>query len=317
MNNVRDVDFSNIRVAEILAEAEAQDIDWLPAHRDRILERAANPRAMTGFCLPWPKTHDKLRLRSGELSLWGGPNAHNKTTMVSQVGLHIAKSAKVGFASLEMELEDTSVLLASLAAGTPNPARQWVNDFITWSGNRISIYDRLDSVKPEVALACVYHMAANLGCEFIVLDSMMMCSVCDDYERERKFISSLAAIAKLQKTHIALVHHMRKPQGRDESYVPNKFDFLGSSHITNLAMTVFICWHDKAKAEEREMSLLSGEQIDDERPDQLLIVAKQRHGKFEGRINLWQHESRQFTSNSARRAQHIDIHSDLNLEAAS
>ncbi|WP_116364429.1 DnaB-like helicase C-terminal domain-containing protein [Parahaliea mediterranea] len=307
MNQIHEIDFSNIRVAEILAEAEAQDIDWLPAHRDRILERAANPRAMTGFCLPWGKTHDKVRLRPGELSVWGGFNAHNKTTLVSQVALNIAQFAPVGIASLEMELEDTAVLLGSLAAGVSTPAQQWVNEFLTWSDNRISIYDRLDAVKPEIALACVYHMAANLGCKFIVLDSMMMCSVCDDSERERKFVSTLSGIAKMLKCHIALVHHMRKPPQKDESYIPNKFDFLGSSHITNLAMSVFICWHDKAKAEELEMAERTGDSVDDEKPDQLLVVAKQRHGKFEGRINLWQHESRQFTGNNYRRAQHIEV----------
>lgn len=316
MNRVPEVDFSNIRVHEILAQAEAQDIAWLPEHRERILARAAEPRALTGFCLPWQKTHDKVRLRPGELSVWGGFNAHNKSTIISQVALNIAQIVPVGIASLEMEIEDTAVLLAGLAGATAIPAHGWVNDFVSWSDQRISIYDRLDSVRPEIALACVYHMAANLGCRLVVLDSMMMCEVCDDSERERKFISALAGIAKLKHCHIALVHHMRKPPQRDESYVPNKFDFLGSSHITNLAMSVFICWHDKAKAEAREFAEMgSGEAPNDDDPDQLLIVAKQRHGKFEGRISLWQHESRQFCGNRYRRARVLNLTQPLDLTA--
>lgn len=314
MNRIPEVDFSNLRVHEILAKAEAQDIAWLPEHRRRIIDRASNPRALAGFCLPWSKTNDKVRLRPGELSVWGGFNAHNKSTLVSQVALNIAQIVPVGIASLEMELEDSAVLMASLGAGSRNPAMDWIDDFITWSDSRISIYDRLDSVRPEIALACVYHMAANLGCKFIVLDSMMMCEVCDDTERERKFVSTLAGIAKHQRTHIALIHHMRKPPMRDESYIPNKFDFLGSSHITNLAMSVFICWHDKAKAETREFyEMGSGEAPDDNEPDQLLIVAKQRFGRFEGRINLWQHESRQFCGSNSRKAKYIDIPRGLGL----
>lgn len=308
MNPVQNADFANIKIYEVLAKAEAQSCEWLDSHRMRILERAANPRATTGFCLPWSKTHDKVRIRPAELSVWGGFNGHNKSTLVNQVALNIAKCAPVGIASLEAELEDTAVQLSQLAAGSINPPTRWHNDFVSWSNGRISIYDRLDSIKPEVALACVYHMAANLGCKFIVLDSLMMCEVCDDNERERRFIASLAAIAKMQKTHIALVHHMRKPQGRDESYVPNKFDFLGSSHITNLAMTVFICWHDKAKAEQREFYEMGvGDKPDDDDPDQLLVVAKQRHGRFEGRVSLWQNESRQFTGSSKRQPFEIDI----------
>lgn len=316
MNRIHHVDFANIRVHEILAQAEAQDIAWLPEHRERILARAEEPRAMTGFCLPWSKTHDKVRLRPGELSVWGGFNAHNKTTLVTQVAVNIAQIVPVGIASLEMEIEDTAVLMAGLAGGVGNPTRGWVSDFVTWSDQRISIYDRLDSVKPEIALACVYHMAANLGCKFIVLDSMMMCEVCDDSERERRFVSALAGIAKMHRCHIALVHHMRKPPQKDESYVPSKFDFLGSVHITNLAMSVFICWHDKAKAEARQFHEIgSKEAPDDNDPDQLLVVAKQRHAKFEGRISLWQHESRGFCGNQYRRMRPINLTQSLELTA--
>jgi hypothetical protein len=41
--------------------------------------------------------------------------------------------------------------------------------------------------------------------------------------------------------------------------------------------------------------------------DQLLIVAKQRHGAFEGNIALWIHDSMQFTPDSSRRAMPFEI----------
>jgi twinkle protein len=72
MIRIDPVDFTSIKVQEILAEAEACDILWLgedEEQRQRILARASKPRAMDGFTLPWSKTHDKVRIRSSELSL--------------------------------------------------------------------------------------------------------------------------------------------------------------------------------------------------------------------------------------------------------
>lgn len=294
---IQGVDFTDIRVHEILAQAEAQDINWMPEYRDAIMDRAENGRQNTGLCLPWSKSHSLIRIRSSELILLGGYNGHLKTSVSLQIAAHLAKSVPVGVASLEMEIADTSVLMCQQAAGSLNPSKSFVSDFITWADNRIAIYDRLDAIEPETALACIYHMAANLGCKFIILDSLMMCGVTEDLERERRFITALAGIAKMQKVAIMLIHHMRKPMnGAGEEKRPGKYDFLGSSHLSNLAMTVLIAWHDKRKKEAMEFGL----DYNDDDPDFVLTVAKQRHGYFEGPINLWMHQSRQFTPDKRR-----------------
>lgn len=301
-----------------LAALEGQDINDLDAWdlRKRILDRAANGKELTGLTLPWSKTHDRIRLRPGEVSVWAGFNAHNKSTILSQVATWAAQQTRVGIASFEMEMEDTAVLMAQMASGTPSPSARWVNDFCSWSKDRIYLYDRLDTVPTDVVLSGVDYMGEQLGCGLIVIDSLMMCGVADDMEKERSFMHTLTGLAKVYKCHIAVAHHMRKPQHGDESYIPNKFDLRGSGGISDLAHSVFVCWNNKAKKElefkvkenipltpeeNTKWTKLSG------RPDQLLLVAKQRHGNYEGGVSLWQHDSRQFTPTSKKQPAYIDI----------
>ena len=310
--------FPSRDIRKKLAALEGQDIYTLTEweQRQRVLERAKNGKALTGIKLPWGKTHDKVRLRAGEVSVWAGFNAHNKSTILAQVAAWAAQDVKVGVASFEMEMEDTAVLMAQLMGGTGEPSIQWVNDFCEWTKDRVYIYDRLDTVPTEVVLSGVDYMGEELGCGLIVIDSLMMCGVADDMERERAFMHALTGLAKVYKTHIAVAHHMRKPQHGDEAYIPNKFDLRGSGGIADLAHSVFICWHNKAKKELAHKvdnsvpmtpeELAKWEKLKD-RPDQLLITAKQRHGHYEGGVGLWQHDSRQFTASPKKNPMHIDI----------
>ena len=312
------VPFVSRDVRKKLAELEGQDINDLDSWdiRKRVLDRSANGKELTGIKLPWTKTHDKIRLRPGEVSVWAGFNAHNKSTLLSQVAVWASQDHGVGIASFEMELEDTAVLMAQIAGGTSNPSPRWVNDFCSWSKDRIFIYDRLDTVPTDVVLSGVDYMGEELGCDLIVIDSLMMCGVADDMERERAFMHTLTGLAKVYGTHIAVAHHMRKPPHGDESYIPNKFDLRGSGGISDLAHSVFVCWNNKAKKELEgkigDNLPLTPEELSrwdklKDRPDQLLITSKQRHGNFEGAIGLWQHDSRQFTPTSKRQAAHIEI----------
>lgn len=306
-------------VRKKLAALEGQDIYTLAEweQRQRVLERAKNGKALTGIKLPWGKTHDKVRLRPGEVSVWAGFNAHNKSTLLAQVAAWAAQETRVGVASFEMEMEDTAVLMAQIVGGTQVPDIRWVNDFCEWTKDRVYIYDRLDSIPPEQVLSGIDYMADDLGCGLIVLDSLMMISgVVDDMERERAFLQTLTGLAKHYQTHIALAHHMRKPQHGDEAYIPNKFDLRGSGGIADLAHSIFICWHNKARkvleGKVNENLPMTPEELQKwdklkDKPDQLLIVAKQRHGAFEGPIALWQHDSRQFTASPKRTPIHLDI----------
>jgi len=298
------------QLAEVQGNSIKDPSNW--ETRKRILDRHANGKQLTGLKLPWGKTHDKVRLREGELSVWAGYNAHNKSTLLSQIATWAAQEVKVGIGSFEMELEDTYTLMAQIAAGTSKPDTRWVNDYLTWCQERIYVYDRLEAVPGDQVISGIDYMAGVLGCKLVVIDSLMMCrGIVGDMDAERDFCHLLTGLAKYHHIHIALAHHMRKPPHGEETRVPNKFDLKGSGGIADLAHSVFICWNNKQLRKLNEkvsdgVPLTAEEatrhaKIKDD-PEQLIMVDKQRHGAFEGGIALWQCESRQFTSSSSRQA---------------
>ena len=302
MNSLREADFTDHNVQKILAEAEGNKIGWMSADssREAIMNRLANPRQFTGFKAPWAKADEKVRFREGELSVLGGYNGHRKSTLASQIALGISNEVPVGICSLEEPLDDVGTRFIRQAACSDTPTVEYGSDFVSWTHERIAIWDRLDTVAPAIALAAVYHMIAVIGCKFVMLDSLMMCDVCDDIERERRFVASLTALAKLHSAHIMLIHHMRKPQ--DESRVPGKYDLLGAGHISNMAASIFVSWEDKDLREKREFG-----EGDDGKPDHLFIVAKQRYGSFEGAISLWRQQGMNYSGLSKNECRPVNV----------
>lgn len=313
--NVNDLDFSDSRVREFLAAQESDVIHWGDHHRFDVLELIKHGDTLDGVRLPWSDTHDKVRLGYGDVSIWAGINGHMKSLVLGQVAFHSAKEHPVGVASFELRVAKTIQRMIRQAAATKNPAIRYANDFMTWTNEKMAFYNRLDSVPANRVLACVYHMATDLGCRLVVVDSLMMVSgVAGDAENERKFMADLTALAKGLDIHIALVHHVRKGDQRNgEYYIPKKEDVKGNGAIMDLAALGVVCWNNKKKKEYRAR-IEFGDTLDlDEQdeyenaPDQLLSIVKHRHGEFEGKIPLWIHESTQFTADRRRFAVPFDI----------
>ena len=301
----RQYDFTDQDLQAVLAKAEANSLRSFDEFEQQVAERFASP-GLKGITLPWSKTHDLVRLAPKTVSIWAGINKHRKSTLLNQVALWATKQTTVGIASLEMPADMLSQMLVTQAAATEKPAPKYAGEVFRAVGRKLWFYDRLGSVPPlEILGAC--HAMAQKGCGLIVLDSLSLCRVSDDMERERTFMSELTALAKALDVHIALVHHVRKPgQGGDE-YVPSRFDVKGSGSIVDLCDQLFLCWANKAKAKAEYKQQL-GMALDDketallDEADQRLIVAAQRYAPFEGQINLWHHPSRQFTADKRRQA---------------
>lgn len=301
----RQFDFTDQDLQAVLAKAEAHSLRPFDEFEAQVAERFANP-GIQGLKLPWSKTHDLVRLAPKTVSIWAGINKHRKSTLLNQVALWATKQTKVGIASLEMPADMLSQMLVTQAAATDKPEPAYASEIFKAVGQKLWFYDRLGSVPPlEILGAC--HAMAQKDCGLIVLDSLSLCRVSDDMERERTFMSELTALAKALNVHIALVHHVRKPgQGGDE-YVPSRFDVKGSGSIVDLCDQLFLCWANKAKAKaeyKQQLGMVLDEKetaVLDE-ADQRLIVAAQRYAPFEGQINLWHHQSRQFTADKRREA---------------
>jgi len=255
----------------------------------KVKSRLSSDGTVKGDLLPWSKTHKCVGLRPGEVSIWAGINGHGKSQLLGQVCAWNLNASKWLIASMEMLPEATMERMTKQAAGC-NPSDNYLESFLKWTDNRLWIYDQTDTVKMDRIIAIVYYAALELKINHVVIDSLMKCGIKkDDLEGQSFFVDKLCWAAKTTGCHIHLVHHMRK--GDRESSIPDKFDIRGAGEVTDLVDNVFIVHRNKAK----EIKQRSGKAVDIDEPDCSLIVAKQRHGEWEGLFKLWFHpESKQY-----------------------
>jgi len=247
-----------------------------------------------GDQLPWERTHTQIRFRPGEVSVWAGINGHGKSLVLGQAMLWMLPDTKVLIASMEMKPEATMERMVKQASGGPEPTFRFIDTFMTWTDDRLWIYDQLDTVESERILGMIHYAAVELQVKHIVIDSLMKCGIgTDNYNGQKEFVDALCFAAKRHDIHVHLVHHMRK-RDKEES-MPDKFDVRGASEIVDLVDNLIIVHRNKKK----ERMLEAGENVSDTFPDAVLGIAKQRHGEWEGRIALWFHKgSQQYTARS-------------------
>ena len=310
----------------LVGSLEAQEIHSAGHWRDRLIERSKGAK-IWGDRMVWPKTHELIRLRESELSIWTGMNGHLKSMLCGQVMLWLAKNSKVAIASLEMKPEETLWRMCLQAAGTRSgdaPAESFINQFADFADENILIYDQLDNVETEKILGFVHYCGKELGCKHIVLDSLAKCGVnqggADANARETDFINRLQWAAKTLKVHIHLICHVRKPQTGGEEWRPTKFDVKGSSTISDMADNLFIVWKNKKRFDLKELQS-QGHELDEKQikylednRDLLLTVAKQRHGAWEGTFAFYFQNSLQFTSHEGQSMQFNFEKDEINVD---
>jgi len=254
-----------------------------------LAETLGKPVIVRGQPLPWPKVRGLFRFRPGEVTLWAGVNGHGKSLMTGQAMLDfIAHRHRVCIASFEMKPHST--LQRMLRQWTCNPLdgefathpeyvaemRTLYKEFATATDNRLWFYDQQGTTTPEQMIAVARYCAKELDIEHLVIDNLMKCvRGADDYNGQKNFVDELTAIARDHNTHIHLVHHIRKME--NEAKKPDKTDVKGAGEITDMVDNVLLVWRNKAEPVNRKPT----------DPDAALICCKQRHGEWEGGINLW------------------------------
>ncbi len=283
----------------------------LPAEtwRDDLIDIAKNGNQTFGAMLPWVKTHDKIRFRGGEVTLWQGANGHGKSQLLGMACLGFAsQNERVCIASFEMTPKATLYRMMKQAAQNGNPPAEFVDQFLEWVTGKLWIYNQIGQASPEMIAAVIRYCVHKLNIKHIVIDSMMRVVMGeDDYNQQKDFVGKLCNLARDHNVHIHLVHHIRKLA--DESQVPGKFDSKGSGAITDQVDQVLTVWRNKKKQRDVEKSLRSSGDVSNDlrnEPDALLVCDKNRHGEWEGRITLWYHpQSLQYASDS--RGMPIDL----------
>ncbi len=254
-----------------------------------LCERLGRPVVHKGQTLPWGKVGGLFRFRPGEVTLWAGVNGHGKSLMNGFVTLDLmAKRQKVCIASFEMKPHATLQRMLRQWTGYsaedefashPDSAaalRELYEQFNIVADNRLWFYDQQGTVSSDQMVSVARYCAKELGINHIVIDSLMKCvRGADDYNGQKNFVDELTAIARDHNTHIHLVHHIRKLE--NELKKPDKTDVKGAGEITDMVDNVLLVWRNKAELSARKEA----------DPDAALICCKQRHGEWEGGVNLW------------------------------
>ena len=262
-----------------------------------LIERLGKPIIERGHPLPWLKTRKLFRFRPGEVTLWAGVNGHGKSLMTGFVMLDlIAAAQRVCIASFEMKPHSTLERMVRQWCGFPASAefashpegidatRDLYEQFSGLTDSRLWMYDQQGTVTAEQMVAVARYCAKELGIQHLVIDSLMKCVRGeDDYNGQKQFVDELCAIARDHAIHIHLVHHIRKLE--NELKKPDKTDVKGTGAITDQVDNILLVWRNKDESRNRKPT----------DPDAALICCKQRHGEWEGGVNLWfDKESQQF-----------------------
>lgn len=299
--NDSECNYTDKDLLTFLGQQESQDIRWGNEYEQELLDHFRNGTVMTGAKLPWDRTHDLIRFRPGEVTVHAGMNGHFKSMVTGQMMEWFALDGEpAGIMSFEMPVKDTQKRMCQQAAGTPNPAPGFIQQWVKWNHMNLAYYDKLDTTPSSRVLGAVFYMAKELGCKHILLDSLTKCGLpYGERGAEKDFIDALCATAKAFQIHVHLICHVRKPQSAGQEHIPSKFDVRGAGELTDLVHNVIIHWADKKKAKLKQ-KIQAGQKLapkEEEymlRPDQRMIVEKQRNGAFEGTIALEMHDSLQF-----------------------
>ncbi len=275
-----DVDYEDY-AARVESESTVRPINhWTDSALDLI---ASGGYTQFGDPLPWIKTHENLRFRPGEVTVWGGINHSGKSLVLGQVMLWLAPTCPVFIASMEMKPEATIRRIALQAAGTDQPSRDWAKRFLSHMRDQIWIYDQTHEVQESKLFGAIAYAAEEKSCRHVVIDNLaMVVKSTDDYTGQKGIIAKASLYAKNLDVHVHIVHHLRK--GNDIDGVPDRWALKGAGEISDLADNVILVHRNRRK----EQAIARGdEDVDHEEYDALLIVDKQRHGDFCGRFALW------------------------------
>lgn len=246
-------------------------------------------RVDEGLLLPWKKTHDLLKLRAGETSIWAGVNGHGKSAVVSHIVADMAThNVRCCVASMEFRTPVWLMRMARLIAGTPNPTDAYLREIMRTLKGYLWAFDVAGAAKAERIIEVFQYARKRYGIELFVIDNLTKCGFADDdYAGQKRFVEMLSDFARVEETHVAIVAHMRK--GDNEDQPAGKMAVKGSGGITDMADTVVEVWRNKP----RERALLAQAEYGTPVPDKIgkadtyINVLKQRATGLEPSIALW------------------------------
>lgn len=264
--------------------SEKDNIKSPQSFYEELKESLKPNQVLQGASLPWTKTHENLRFRDGEVTMWHGYSGHKKSMVLGYVSLgFIQQNSPVCIASFEMKPVRTLARMLKQATGTTQPTEYALDQFIKFSESKLWMYDKQGTITQETLFGVIYYAADQLKCKHFVIDSLMrVVPDEDDYNAQKNFVIRLCDIAMETGIHIHFVHHNRKG---DESKAAGSQGAKGSGAIKDNVHNAIEVWTKYKDAAAREKA------EDEETPDTYMLCTKQREGEWEGAIGLYFDES--------------------------
>lgn len=224
-----------------------------------------------GSKLPFGKTHNLFRFRTGEVTLWTGYNGHKKSMMLGFCSIEFLKyQEKVCVASFEMKPIKTIIRMAKQHGHADKADYDVIGNFMQFAGNNLYVFDHQGNLNPNRLYSVIYYCAKELLVKHFIIDSLMRVIAGEDkYNEQKDFVVQLCNMAIDLDIHIHLVHHTKKGKETEPS---NRYDAKGSGAISDNVHNSLVVWSNKEKIKEM--------------PDVILKCDKQRDGEWEGSIPL-------------------------------
>jgi len=236
-----------------------------------------------GMRLPWSKSHEEVKLRPSETTVWAGINSHGKSVLVSNVIVDgLSQGEKFCVASMEMPAVSFGNELYRQVGWCHSPGSVMKDNLFDFVDNGLWIFNSYGTSKAVKILEVFDYARKRYGITQFVIDSLAKCGFDeDDYNSQKMLVDRLVDFALENNVHVHLVVHVRKQANEDS--IPGKFDVKGTGAIIDMVSNSFVVWRNKPK----EMTAKEGGHVKDSDPDTVLNCVKQRKTGVEPMYNLW------------------------------
>jgi len=269
--------------AKCLAPKELVPAEYFIEEVHRSFEEAGKFVEGT-YGLPWSKVGNRIQFRPNELSVWGGYNGHGKSQVLSHILCHqVNERAKICLLSIEMTPKNFLNRMVKQITALENPTRENRNSAFNYLAGSLWIYNIMGTIDPDRMLEIFTYAHKAHGADVFLIDSFLRCGISEeDYPTQKAFIEKLCDFKNKFPIHVHIIAHLRKG---DEDICPGKMSIRGTGAISDLADNCFEMWRNRPKEKEAQKENYNPQKKNE--PDCILQCDKNRHGEWEGAIDLW------------------------------
>jgi len=258
---------------------------------------------LTGEVLPWQTKDQKIRLVSGHVTVWVGPEGTAKSKAALQnVAFSMTNGGKWCVASLEMPPEEYLAHFNLQMFGNEDyvkikahkeEAKAHIREIMPYIFENMTVYVRpeKDVCSMENILNAAEFSMRRYGTDHLLIDNFTNLTIdLDDYNGQKKAMDMLHDFAMDTQMQCHIVCHSRKTSSsvRGDAFPaapPTNNEIFGSRSISALAQNIIAVWRNFPK--EQFMTRIKAEGLVDKngRPDRRLYAEekefKEDNAKYE------------------------------------